>query len=482
MMEELRADYSDLPEVTKYLDTVERDIRENTEDFLTSGTAARSAAAAGLARGSGRGRAVPPLSGECHGRQQRSKGAPVIYEDNPTHQTLVGRVEHMARFGALVTDFNLLTPGALHRANGGYLFLDAQRLLAGKVRLGFTEARSQCRRDPHRDIGAVAEPREHRLAAARADPARCQNRAARPAALYYLLSANNEEFKELFKIAADFDDRIERTPETTLLYARLVCAVAPARRTLPLDRGAVARVIEQRGPACRVMPRVCRPVCAALSICCRRPIKSPRIPVKTSSARQRCTPRSAAKFAAATASIAVCRTKSPAKPCALRSTESRSDKSTASPWSPSASLLSAHPAASPPKCASAAARSSTSSARSQLGGPLHSKGVLILVGFLGGRFGRSRPLSLNASLVFEQSYGGVDGDSASAAELFAPALGSRRGAGQAVLAVTGSVDQRGQIQAIGGVNEKIEGFFDACRAIGFSGNQGVSSLPPTSST
>jgi predicted ATP-dependent protease len=109
----------------------------------------------------------------------------------------------------------------------------------------------------------------------------------------------------------------------------------------------------------------------------------------------------------------------------------------------------------------------------RLGGPLHSKGVLILSGFLGGRFGKNRPLALTASLVFEQSYGGVDGDSASAAELFALLSALAEVPIRQSLAVTGSVDQRGQIQAIGGVNEKIEGFFDACRARGATGTQGV---------
>jgi predicted ATP-dependent protease len=109
----------------------------------------------------------------------------------------------------------------------------------------------------------------------------------------------------------------------------------------------------------------------------------------------------------------------------------------------------------------------------ELGGPFHSKGVLILSGFLGGRFGKTRPLSLNASLVFEQSYGGVDGDSASAAELFALLSALAEAPIKQSFALTGSVDQRGQIQAIGGVNEKIEGFFDSCRITGFTGRQGV---------
>jgi predicted ATP-dependent protease len=109
----------------------------------------------------------------------------------------------------------------------------------------------------------------------------------------------------------------------------------------------------------------------------------------------------------------------------------------------------------------------------KLGGPIHSKGVLILSGFIGGRYARERPLSLSASLVFEQSYGGVEGDSASAAELFALLSAIAEIPLRQSLAVTGSVNQHGRLQAIGGVNEKIEGFFDLCQARGLTGEQGV---------
>jgi predicted ATP-dependent protease len=109
----------------------------------------------------------------------------------------------------------------------------------------------------------------------------------------------------------------------------------------------------------------------------------------------------------------------------------------------------------------------------ELGGPIHSKGVLILAGFLGARYARKKPLSLSASLVFEQSYGGVEGDSASSAELYALLSAIAQVPLRQYLAVTGSVNQHGQVQAIGGVNEKIEGFFDVCKARGLTGEQGV---------
>ena len=147
-------------------------------------------------------------------------GAPVIYEDNPTHQTLVGRAEHMARSGVLATDFNLLVPGALHRANGGYLILDASKAAGRELRLALAEARAQCRRDPHRDIGAAPELGDDSLSLYRSrfrwtSRSCCWVRRLST----NMLTDHDEEFADLFKIAADFDDRVERSPETTLLYA-----------------------------------------------------------------------------------------------------------------------------------------------------------------------------------------------------------------------------------------------------------------------
>ena len=157
-----------------------------------------------------------------NGNQQ---GAPVVYEDNPTHQTLVGRVEHLARFGALVTDFNLLVAGALHRANGGYLVLDAQKLLTGNY--GWPSLKRAL------DSGQIRiETLDQLLSAASTVslqpepiPLSVKIVLVGTPAVYYLLSASDDDFPELFKIAADFDDRVDRTAETTLLYARMICAM-----------------------------------------------------------------------------------------------------------------------------------------------------------------------------------------------------------------------------------------------------------------
>jgi lon-related putative ATP-dependent protease len=473
LMEELRAEYQDLPEITEYLDTVERDVKENVDDFVGPS-----------AQPPGAQQSAVPLEGAMEDTRFRryqvnlivdnstQRGAPVIYEDNPTHQTLVGRAEHMARFGALVTDFNLLTPGALHRANGGYLILDAPKLLSGNY--GWASLKRAL------NAGEIRiETLEQLLSLASTVslspepiPLNIKVVLLGPPALYYTLTAYDEEFSDLFKIAADFDDRVERSPETTLLYARLICAVSRREKLRPLDRDAVARVIEQAARMAGDADRLSTNLRGFVDLL-----------------------QEADQFAADAGKDIVGEAEVQS---AIDAQIRRGDRiyrrlqeeigrkttriETAGEQIGQVNGLSVislgNLAFGNPSRITAQVRLGRGEVvdierEVELGGPLHSKGVLILGGFLGGRFGKTRPLSLNASLVFEQSYGGVDGDSASAAELFALLSALAEAPIKQCFAVTGSVDQRGQIQAIGGVNEKIEGFFDACRAAGFDGHQGV---------
>jgi len=225
MMDELRAGYCDFPEVVQHLDAVEQDIKENADDILTPtqpppGMPVPAPVEEAMTEARFRRYQVNVIvdNGGQH-------GAPVIYEDNPTHQTLVGRIEYMARFGTLVTDFNLLTPGALHCANGGYLMLDAQRLLSGnfgwaslKRALNAGEIRTETL-DQLLSMASTVSLQPEPI------PLDVKIVLLGPPSLYYLLSSLDDDFKELFKIAADFDDRVERTPETTLLYARFIAGV-----------------------------------------------------------------------------------------------------------------------------------------------------------------------------------------------------------------------------------------------------------------
>ena len=181
-------------------------------------------------------------------------GAPVIYEDNPTHQTLVGRVEHLARFGALVTDFNLLTPGALHRANGGYLVLDAQKLLTGNFGWASLKRALEAGQIRIETLEQLLSMASTVSLAPEPIPLQVKVVLVGPPTLYYLLSAHDEEFSDLFKIAADFEDRVERTPETTLLYARLICAMTRREKLAAARPGRASRASSNRRRGSPAMP------------------------------------------------------------------------------------------------------------------------------------------------------------------------------------------------------------------------------------
>jgi lon-related putative ATP-dependent protease len=471
MIDELRAGYCDLADVVEYLDAVERDIKENADDFLTPAQPPQgipSPAAVEEAMAEARFRRYQINVIVDNGGQH---GAPVIYEDNPTHQSLVGRVEHIARFGTLVTDFNL-TPGALHRANGGYLMLDAQRLLAGNF--GWTSLKRAL------NAGEIRiETLEQLLSLAstvslQPDPIPLDVKIVLlgPPLIYYLLSALDDDFKELFKIAADFDDRVERTPDTTLLYAQFIAGVVRREKLRPLDRRGVARVIEHAarlgGDAARLSTGL-REIVDLLQEA-EQLAAGARKDVVTATEVQQAID---AQFRRSDRIYRRLQEEIGRQTIRIETDGEQIGQVNGLSVITLGGLSFGNPSRITARVRLGRGEVVDIEREVELGGPLHSKGVLILSGFLGGRFGATRPLSLNASLVFEQSYGGVDGDSASAAELFALLSALAEAPINQSLAVTGSVDQHGRIQAIGGVNEKIEGFFDACRITGFTGRQGV---------
>jgi lon-related putative ATP-dependent protease len=472
MMDELRAGYRDLPEIVQHLDAVEHDIKENADDFLTP---------AQPPQGMPTPAPVEEAMSEARFRRYQvnvivdnggQRGAPVIYEDNPTHQTLVGRVEYMARFGTLVTDFNLLTPGALHRANGGYLMLDAQRLLSGNF--GWASLKRAL------NAGEIRiETLEQLLTMAstvslQPDPIPLDLKIVLlgPPSLYYLLSSLDDDFKELFKIAADFDDRVERTPETTLLYARFIAGVVRREKLLPFDRSAVARVVERAarlvGDADRLSAGL-REIVDLLQEADQLAADAGKA-IVTAAEVQRAID---GQFRRGDRVYRRMQEEIGRKTIRIETDGEQVGQLNGLSVITLGGLSFGNPSRITARIRFGRGEVVDIEREVALGGALHSKGVLILSGFLGGRFGNTRPLSLNASLVFEQSYGGVDGDSASAAELFALLSALADAPIKQSLAVTGSVDQLGWIQAIGGVNEKIEGFFDACRVAGFTGRQGV---------
>ena len=472
LIAEVRTTYADLPAVLDYLEAVERDIQENSDDFLVTPPQAN---AESTAQAADRATDLPSF------RRYQVKvmtdnrglgGAPLVHEDHPTHQSLVGRVEHLARMGTLITDFNLIVPGALHKANGGYLVLDALKLLTGSF--GWESLKRALRAGEIR-----VESLEQLLSIASTVslepepiPLDVKIVLVGPPTLYYLLAELDPDFKDLFKVVADFEDRVSRDPETTPLYTRLIASIVRRDGLLAFDRSAVARLIEHASRLAGHADKLSTEMRSLVDL------------LQEADHHARKSGKDAVGATEVDAAIDAQIRRSDRIYHRLQEEIARNTIRVETDGEQVGQVngLSVYQlggfAFGQPTRITAQVRLGRGEVidierEVKLGGPLHSKGVLILTGFLGGRFGRERPLSLTASLVFEQSYGGVEGDSASAAELFALMSALAEIPVRQSLAVTGSVDQRGQIQAIGGVNDKIEGFFDACRSRGLTGRQGV---------
>ena len=486
LIQQLKETYGKVDEVGTYLDAVEADVINHADSFLQVSAAER---------GEGQVPGVPPAlmqamaaqhaqaESAAHSSMRRyqvnimvgdgSAGqAPVVSEDSPSYANLIGRIEHMAEMGALLTDFTLIKPGALHRANGGYLFLDAVRLLqhpyAWEGLKRALRAEAVTIDTPGQMLSLVStislEP----------EPIPLQVKVVLigDQQLYYMLCRLDPDFGALFKVAAEFEPDLTVSRSGMQQFARLIASVARKRELRGLSPEGMARVTEQ---ALRLAGDV------------------DSISLQIGHLGDLLT--EADYWASRNGSKLIGRTEVEQ---AVEAHERRSDRianrmqraieqdtilidtvgAVVGQINGLAVLSMGNFAFGKPSRITARVRLGNGEVidierRVELGGPLHSKGVLILAGFLGARFAADHPLSLSASLVFEQSYGGVDGDSASSAELYVLLSALAELPIDQSFAVTGSVNQHGQVQAIGGANEKIEGFFDLCAARGLTGSQGV---------
>ncbi len=467
LIDTLRKDYADLGNVLEYLTAAEADIIENAEDFITSGSEPPP------------GLPFMPTEPPSFTRYEVNvligngalTGAPVVYEDHPTHPNLIGRVEHVSQFGALVTDFTLIKPGALHRANGGYLILDALKVLTQpfaweglKRVLRAGELRIESLGQILNLVSTVSlEPEPI--------PLDVKVVLLGERLLYYLLNAYDPEFNELFKVGADFEEDMAATPENLPLYARLIGTLAKGDNLRPFDRGAVARVIEHCARLAGDAEKLSTHVLSVGDL-----LREADYWART---HQRETVTAADVESAIAAQIRrASRVHERINEEIRRGTVLIDTAGAVTGQVNGLSVIQlgqyafGRPTRITARVRLGSGRVVDIEREVKLGGPIHSKGILILTGFLGAHYVPDRPLSLSASLVFEQSYGGVEGDSASLAELVALLSALAEIPVRQSFAVTGSVNQLGQVQAIGGVNEKIEGFFDLC-AERLDGTQGA---------
>lgn len=471
-IDELRVKYLTLPDALSYIEEVKNGIIEDVDSFRHQESDDMTMAnllAVGLKKPKP---SFARFQVNVLVDNSSTEGAPVVYEDNPTYNNLMGRIEHIAQFGTLLTDFTLIKSGALHRANGGFLIFDARRVLtspfaweglkrslrAHDVRIESLEKMLSI----SSTISLEPEP----------IPINVKVILTGDRWIYYLLKKFDPEFNQLFKVMADFSEDIDRDTDNTFKYSQMIANLQREKKFRAFDRSAVALIIENSSRQAEDAEK--------LSV-----HKGDLVDLL----------READYWAGESGREIVCREDvQHALDARIRRHDQirervheqvlrgnyllETDGGKVAQVNGLSVMQLGDYAFGRPSRITATARLGTGKVidierEVELGGSIHSKGVLILSSYLANHYVQDQPLSLSASLVFEQSYGLVEGDSASVAELCALLSALSKLPIDQSFAVTGSVNQLGQVQAIGGVNEKIEGFFDICKARTLTGRQGV---------
>lgn len=472
----LASRYGDQPDVMQYLDDLREDILENTELFTPAPVEqqkkSEDSPTTTLVESN-----VPDL---LLRRYQVNvivdnsdlKGAPVISEDNPTVTNLLGRIENEAKFGTLSTDFTLIKAGSIHKANGGYLILGARELLTSQLSYEGLKRALQSGTISIEETGQRLGVASTKSLTPQSIPLSVKIVLAGENEIYQTLYLADPDFGLLFKVKAHFDDTIERNDQNMERYGRFVHTLCENEKLSHLEASAIAKVVEygsrlaeDQTKLSTKFPEIAdlvreanlyaaqegskyisdRHIMKALQ---EKIYRSNLIDEKTKEMIQRgviLVDTSGAKVGQVNGLSVI----------------GLGDFDFGQPSRITASV--------------GLGRDGVMDIEreAKLGGQLHTKGVLIISGYLEGKYARNKPLSVSCRIVFEQSYGGVDGDSASSTELYAILSALSDTPIKQNLAVTGSVNQKGEVQAIGGVNEKIEGFYHTCKAMGLKGDEGV---------
>jgi lon-related putative ATP-dependent protease len=470
-LDELDAAFADLPQIVAHLEATRADMIRNAALFLVDGED-DSTSIKPPADASRDARFRRYLVNLFIGGQSDVCETPVVEELNPTYGNLIGRIEHVAQMGNMLTDFLLVKAGALHRANGGYLLLDARKLLLSQF------AWEALKRAVKGRQVKVEQPAETvgMMTAQTLDPEPIPLDVKvilfGDRELYYTLADADPDFARLFKVQADFDDTIAWSSDNDRAYARLIASIVKEHKLKHVDVGGVARLIEEGARMADDRDKLSIEI-GRLSDIVRE------ADYWASDAERRVITKADVVKAIDQAIDRASRMRDRSQESMERNIVLIDTAGEAVGQINGLSVLQVgrfafgRPARITARVRLGQGRVTDIEREAKLGGPLHSKGVMILWGFLAGRYAHDAPLALAASLVFEQSYGGVDGDSASSAELYALLSALADVPITQAFAVTGAVNQRGDVQAIGGVNEKIEGFYDLCATRGLDGTHGV---------
>jgi lon-related putative ATP-dependent protease len=469
LIDELKNKYKEHEKISIYLGDVKENILENLDDFKTQEEQASPLPFVKIPR------AEPTFTRYTVNvlvNNKDCKGAPCIFESNPTYFNLFGRIEHKIQYGIAITDFSMIKGGSLHKANGGYIVINALDLLRN---IFAYDALKRAIRNRELKIEDVWE--QYRLISTttikpEAIPLDVKVILVGNPYLYYLLYNLDEEYRELFKVKADFDSRMDRTDENIHKYALFVTTLCREEKLLPFDRAGVAKVVEFGSRLAEHQNKLSSKFSDISDIIREASYwasKSNSNIVSDKHVQQaiderifrtnRIEERLREMIIEGTIIVDITGEKvGQVNGLAVLDLGDYSfgkpQRITARTYTGKAGVVNIE-------------------RETKMSGRIHEKAILIITNYLGSRYATKKPISLSASITFEQLYDIVEGDSASCAELYA-LLSSIAGIPlKQGIAITGSMDQNGEVQPVGGINEKIEGFFDLCRLIGLDGSHGV---------
>lgn len=479
-IDELHAKYKGHKGANEFLKSIQKHIVTNIDEFLP----APEAPAAGT-----EGAGEDPLSALFSKFKQPEEdkyakfkvnvivknepgaGAPIVHLDHPTQGNLVGKVERIQQYGALLTDFTLIKAGALHNANGGFLLIDARKLL---IQPYAWDSLKRALASKTIKIEAPSEDTTFTTISLDPEPIPLNVKVILTGdeELYDVLSERDPDFSDFFKVEADFGVLMDRTPYNEIEYAKLIGSLSKKKKLRSLNKQAVAKVIEYSSRLAESSEKLTAHIASIGDL-----LREADYWARKSKANQ------IGKNHIEQAIEAQIYRSDRIKQAMLEQIEKGTiliDVSGSKVGQINGLVVYNFSRTSFGKPARITTQVRIGKGEFvnierevEMSGPIHSKGVLILESLLANRFAKYSPLSLSASIVFEQSYGGVDGDSASSTEYYCLLSAISGLPIKQSIAVTGSINQFGEIQPIGGVNEKIEGFFDVCAHHGLTGEHGV---------
>ncbi|MDK1374845.1 MULTISPECIES: AAA family ATPase [unclassified Sinorhizobium] len=469
LIAELREDYDDQPDVLAFLEQIETDLPDHLHDFLPTAEAGQADGATALRRHQG---SLARYEVNVLIDNSGIAGAPVVLERNPTYYNLSGRLDYRAVMGTMVTDFLQIRPGALHRANGGFLVLHALDVMRNPFAWEGLKRALASGEVVIENPGEQGAPVPTNRPRPEPIPLDVKVILIGPAALYQALHQADVEFPELFGVKAEFAPDMDWNEENLASYSAFLSLVVRDRRLLHFDRSAVARIVEhgarlrdhQRKLTTRFLDvaRLAVEACHWAGKAKHKFVLAEDVDAAVAQQeRRRNLAEERMREVISDGTIMIDTEGARVAQVNGVSVLNVGDYSFGQPSRVTARV--------------SVGRGTVQSIEREieLSGPIHAKGFLILTGYLQAQYAQDWPLSLGATITFEQSYGGIDGDSASTTELYAllsalSGLPLNQG-----IAVTGAVNQHGQVQAVGGVTRKIEGFYDVCRDRGLTGRQGV---------